>query len=430
MEGMVGMTLFRLKLVRFTAVSLLGSVLLAGCNPTQHKPVVLPQWGYLWQREWTPAVDASVFEARKQMDGLVILGAEVEWTGNQAHVVKANINWELLKSAGVPCSIALRIAPNFGLFAADDSTTRLLSAKAKSLVDVAASNGIRLRELQIDFDCAEKDLAGYRVWIRAIRQSVHPLPLVVTTLPAWLNNPEFGPLVRESDAFVLQVHSVRGSKADAPARLCDVASARAWVRKATRFRVPFSVALPTYSCSAGYNAEGKLISLAMDSVQPSWPPNTRVLEFSTDPDEMAMLVKEWQEMRPAELREIIWYRVPVATDLRNWRWPTLSAVMSGRKPVHRLEILQEGENPVDLSIRNTGEADEQLNSAVAATCNASSVIAADALPGWTVHVTSNQAIFTAAPEHRMRLPPGAKRQIGWLRYDRPPGPELKLAGNL
>ncbi len=44
---------------------------------------------------------------------------------------------------------------------------------------------------------------------------------------------------------------------------------------------------------------------------------------------------------------------PIAA--RNWRWPTLSAVMAGRLPEHKLNILQEGENPIDLLIFNAGE---------------------------------------------------------------------------
>ncbi len=50
--------------------------------------------------------------------------------------------------------------------------------------------------------------------------------------------------------------------------------------------------------------------------------------------------------------------MPVATDALNWRWPTLSAVMAGRSPAHKLEAVREGENPVDLSLSNNGEADE------------------------------------------------------------------------
>jgi Protein of unknown function (DUF3142) len=165
----------------------------------------------------------------------------------------------------------------------------------------------------------------------------------------------------------------------------------------------------------------------MDSVQPAWPPETRVLDFDTDADEMAMLVNEWQQARPPQLREIIWYRIPVATDMRNWRWVTLSAVMSGRKPLHQLEIRQEGENPIDLSIMNTGESDERLNSVVTARWNSAAVVAADALPGWTVDMTSGRAVFTTSAEHRLRLSPGGKRRIGWLRHEGPATLQVELA---
>jgi len=233
--------------------------------------------------------------------------------------------------------------------------------------------------------------------------------------------------VREADGYVLQVHSVPYSNAYDRTTLCDVALARTWVGKAARLGFPFSVALPTYRCSAGYDAAGKLLSVAMDSVQPPWPPDTRVLEFATNADEIAMLVKEWRRKRPRQLREIIWYRIPVATDLRNWRWVTLSAVMAGRKPLHQLVVLQEGENPIDLAIANTGEADEVLDSVVTTSWSNNVIVAADALPGWIVDLTDSRAVFATAAEHRMRLSAGAKRRIGWLRYERPASLQVDLA---
>src|SRR5438874_6749593 len=165
----------------------------------------------------------------------------------------------------------------------------------------------------------------------------------------------------------------------------------------------------------------------MDSVQPAWPPGTHVLEFATNADEMAILVKEWKQAQPPQLREIIWYRLPVATDIRNWRWTTLSAVMSGRKPLHHLEVIQEGENPIDLSILNTGEADEEFDSVVTATWDSGAIVAADALAGWTVDVTNGRATFRKAAQHQMRLSPGGKRRIGWLRYEQSARLQLKLA---
>ena len=41
------------------------------------------------------------------------------------------------------------------------------------------------------------------------------------------------------------------------------------------------------------------------------------------------------------MRELLWYRVPVSRDSLNWSWPTLAAVMAGRAPVHRLEVVHE-----------------------------------------------------------------------------------------
>ena len=404
------------------------ALLFSACNRTAPRVSgQLPQRGYLWQRDWTAAVDGAVLEAQKRMDGMIVLGAEIRWAAGKPEVVRANINWEMLRSHNVSCGIALRIAPYPGPFSADDATARFIVGVARSLVDLAASRGVVLSEFQIDFDCAQKNLCAYHAWVRALREAVHPLRLVLTTLPAWLDDPEFVPLLRDADGYVLQVHAVPTSNVANRATLCDAVLARTWIKKAARLGLPFSVALPTYRCSAGYDATGKLLSVAMDSVQPAWPPNTHVLEVATNADEMAMLVNEWRVARPPNLREIIWYRVPVATDMRNWHWVTLSAVMSGRKPLHQLIVLQEGENPIDLSIANTGEADEQLNSVVTATWNNAAVVVADALPGWAVDITNGRAVFATAAEHRMRLSPGGKRRLGWLRYERSASLQLELA---
>src|SRR5258705_214188 len=170
------------------------------------------------------------------------------------------------------------------------------------------------------------------------------------------------------------------------------------------------------SAATGYSTDAVCDhdASAMDSVDPTWPPDTQVLEFATDADEVASLLKEWQAARPPELRELLWYRIPVATDVRNWRWATLSAVMNGRTPVHRLKVLQEGNNPVDLSISNPGEADEEFDVVVTVSWNAGELVAWDALPGWTVRTERERAVFRSL---RSQLPPGSRRSIGWLRYD-------------
>jgi hypothetical protein len=392
-------------------------IALADCYRTEQTiSGPLKQRGYVWQREWTPAVIDAIGEAEPRMGGVVLLGAEVNLGRKKPEIVKAPIDWDAVKRQSKHCSIALRVSPFAGPFRADDAAARTIIDVTRELLSEAREHNVDVEELQFDFDCARKNLGAYRTWLQMLRPVVHPARFVITTLPAWLDDSQFSALVREADGYVLQVHSVPISSGTA-ATLCDTKLARQWVQKAAELRLPFSVALPTYRCSAGYGPDGKLLSVAMDSVQPAWPPGPRVLEFGANADDIGVLVNDWQKARPPELRELLWYRVPIATDNRNWRWTTLSAVIAGRAPKHKLSVLQEGENPIDLSIFNAGEADEQLSGTVIATWNSAGLTAADALSGWNFRSEHDRAIFSVTAPHGLRLAPGTSRKIGWLRFD-------------
>ena len=390
---------------------------LAGCHRSDVEiSEPLPHRGYIWQREWTSAVIDSLPEAKRRLNGVVLLGAEINFGGKSPETVKASIDWNAVQRQNQHCSVALRVAHFVGPFRADDVPARVIVDIAKQLLDNARAHNVKIEEFQFDFDCAQKNLRAYRTWLSMLRPIVQPIRFVITVLPAWLDDANFLPLVRETDGYVLQVHSVPIS-ARGGATLCDSNLARDWIARAGKLRMPFSVALPTYRCAAGYARDGKLLSVAMDSVQASWPPGTRILEFGADADEIAALVHEWQKARPPQLRELIWYRVPIATDTRNWRWPTLAAVMAGRPPKHQLSVRQEGANPIDLSIVNAGEADEQLNVNVTAKWSKADLEACDALSGWSVRSENSRAVFSSVAQSGFRLPPGATRKIGWLRFD-------------
>jgi hypothetical protein len=387
---------------------------------------LLPQRGYIWQREWTSAVIDSLRETQRRMNGVVLLGVEINFGAKTPEIAKTSIDWEAVRRQTQYCSVALRVAPFAGPFRAGDAPARVIVDVAKQLLDDAAAHDVKIEEFQFDFDCAQKNLDAYRTWLSILRPIVHPLRFVITVLPAWLDDPNFLPLVRETDGYVLQVHSVPIS-ARGSATLCDLKLARGWIARAGKLRMPFSVALPTYRCAAGYTPDGKLLSVAMDSVQPSWPPGTRILEFGADADDIAALVHELQKARPPQLRELIWYRVPIATDTRNWRWPTLAAVMAGQTPKHQLNVQQEGANPIDLSIVNAGEADEQLSLHVTAKWSEAGLEASDALSGWSVRSENGLAVFNSVAQNGFRLPPGATRKIGWLRFDQPTNLQIEFS---
>lgn len=393
-------------------------LLLGGCEQTSApRTTPLTQRGYLWQRSWTPAVECAVAEADKRMDGLVVLGAEIQWNDGVPHVIRTSIQWDALRSMKRPCSLALRVAPFPGPFQENDVPVQVIIATARALLDDAQKNGVTIHEFQLDYDCAGKKLSGYRVWIHALRREVHPPRFVITVLPSWLKEYEFQELIHDVDSYVLQVHSVPTQKESGRTSLCDAVLARKWMTQAERLGVPFSVALPTYRCLAGYDAAGKLRGVMMDSTPLAWPPGTSVLEFGTNADEIATLVNEWQKTAPDTLREVLWYRVPVETDRLNWQWKTLSAVMAGRNPSHQLEISQKGTNPIDLSLCNTGEGEEPLPKAIKITWEKGSLVASDALQGWAVQSDTQSATYTPTPNFHPLLPPARSLSFGWLRFD-------------
>jgi hypothetical protein len=242
---------------------------------------------------------------------------------------------------------------------------------------------------------------------------------VITALPAWLDEREMSRLVAGVDGFVLQVHSVPTHAAGERAALFDKARAQRWVAQAAKLGRPFTVSLPTYSALVGYDSAGRLLGMALDGVQPAWPAGTRVIECASDAGEMSQLVAEWLTARPVKMEGLAWYRLPVSNGKRNWRWPTFVAVMDGRDPAHQLKVLTGGDNPLDLSLANEGEAEENLNVAVRVHWNGPAAAIAEALRGWTVSLSEHEARFTRTEAAVPRLLPGGRRNIGWLRFNQP-----------
>jgi len=393
---------------------------LASCGESPQSTARLEQWAYVWQRGWPPAVGAALREAAPRLDGFVVLGAEVAWKNGQVQVIRPPVDWDALRATGKPVGIAMRIDPFADSAATRDERTGVLTGLAKSLVHDAQRHGVACAEFQVDYDCAKKRLAEYRAWLAPLRDAVKPARLVITALPSWLNESEAGGLFAVPDAFVLQVHSVPTRHEDERVALCDPVRAGRWVAQAAKFGRPFTVALPTYSALVGYDEAGHSLGMATDGVQPKWPPGTRIVEFDSDAEEMARLVAGWSAAHPAALRRIAWYRLPVEGK-RNWRWPTFSAVIEGRMPVHRLEALAADGNPADISLANRGEAEERLDATVLIRWEGAAPVASEALRGWSVSLSDHEARFTRTPATIPRLLPDGRREIGWLRFGtRPP----------
>jgi hypothetical protein len=388
---------------------------------------LLSQQAYVWQRAWNDPVLEGVSEHATNFAQLVVLAAEVTWRKSDPQTVRVAVDYETLRATRQPVGVALRIGGFNGPFASENLQTAYLADLAKSLVNEARTNGVALSELQLDFDCAESKLEGYRIWVEAIRRNIAPVPVCITALPSWLKRPAFKTLIASADSYVLQVHSLEKPRSfDAPFTLCDSAAAKRAVEKAATFGKPFRVALPTYGYVLAFGADGQYVGLSAEGPSLSWPANVHLCEVRASPRDMAGLVSGWTTNRPLALQGIIWYRLPVATDRLNWSWPTLAAVMEGRSPSAVLKLLAQTPEPelTQIDLFNEGEDVYTKPVQIVVSWQDARKIAADALAGFELVESGNERLTFQSVS--TTIAPGQRRSIGWVRLDKKAQVRLEL----
>lgn len=417
--------------------------------PAPHTSGPLRHEAYVWQRAWTRPVREAVAQHGTNFAALALLKAEVSWKDKKPQVVRVPLDYFTLSNQHRPFGIALRIGPYAGPFVAlgapgsdparsnaqsrhagsetgappaqGEAITQFLCDLAAAIVAEARTNRGELSELQIDFDCAESKLDGYRVWLTAIQQRVAPLPVTITALPSWLDARAFKRLAALATNYVLQVHSVERPKdVNALFTLCDPRAARRAVAAAGRIGVPFRVALPTYGYVIAFDKAGKFIGLSAEGPRRTWPEGARIKEVFTDPLAMAGLVEGWKAGRPAAMSGVIWYRLPVAVDNFNWRWPTLGAIVASRSLQEKLRVEPRRVEAglVEIKLVNSGELDISSRLAVEVRWSDARLIAGDALRDFELADRSASAARFQTKTNSIRLPAGDFLTLGWLRFDR------------
>ena len=393
--------------------------------PAVFSPSKIPAEGalanevYVWQQKWTEPVRESVAQHATNFNGVVVLAAEVTWREGKPEVAHAAVDYPALARTGAPVGIALRLGTYPGPFAENDATAAFIAGLAAALVEEARAKKVAPRELQIDFDCAESKLDGYRVWVEILKRKIAPVPVAITALPNWLNAPAFPRLAQSAGSYVLQVHSLaRPNDFNAPFMLCDSQAARRAVELAGRTGVPFRVALPTYGYVLAFDRAGKFFDLSAEDPRKNWPEDAQLREVHSDPIEISALVQNWATNRPALMQGVIWYRLPVAVDNLNWRWPTLHAMLLARVPREGLRADARRVEPglVEISLDNNGELDISSRLAVEVRWSGARLVAGDSLRDFELaEPDPSAARFTSRPE-LSRLFAGETRVVGWLRF--------------
>lgn len=265
------------------------------------------QGAFVWQRRWTPAVQAAVAEHGPTFDQISVLVAEIEKDGRL-------VGTDALGPVGLPLlagqrgvELAVRAAALPRGPAEEAALARLLTEGLRT----AELGGVPVSALHLDIDVPTADLDEYAALVGRLGAAVAPVPLEVLALPSWVDAPGQAALSAAADRLVLQVHGLE-PQPNGPPLLFDPGRAAAAVEALGAQGLPFRVALPTHA----YPQPG----------------------VRAEPAEIAPLVVAWAQDRPAALDGLRWFRLPVAGDPDTWTAAALDRVRAGLIPTQRLGV--------------------------------------------------------------------------------------------
>jgi hypothetical protein len=373
-------------------------VLLSGASGSRR---ALLQDAYIWQRKWTPALRVALKQSSDLVHAWRVLAAYSDEGGRLQPVA---VDWQSLKNSGRPVIPVVRINGQLAQYNEDQLLRDLdgvLSEWRQILPPIAG--------LELDHDCADARLDAYAQFLARVRALLpQTIPLSITTLPSWLSSPKLDAVFRPVNEIVLQVHMVQSPRAG----LFNANQARQWIQALTRHTdKPFRVALPAYGVRVTWRNDGSM--LAVESEEPLLAGGYSASELIVSPEAVSTLLRELERDPPASLAGFVWFRLPVAGDIRAWSLETWRAVVLGKPLQSRIEALAEKSDTPGMSnivLINQGEVDGVLPARIDLP---PSCTIADGINGYVLdHGESGLSI---GRQQDGLLPGHQRRLIGWMR---------------
>lgn len=377
--------------------------LLAGCKSKPAPPVApLAMEAYVWQSPDRPEVRAAMTRSIGTVSRLHVRAAELKWSGTRFEIQQPVTT---LPTPG--CGLVVRIGASASRLEWTPDQIAPVAEIFRTLAKLGPS------EIQCDYDCPQKRLSRYRLLLGELQAAAGSVPVIPTALPSWLGEPDFKPLAAPR-GYVLQVHSLQLPKRFGdPVLVFDPAKARAAADKAATLGFPFRIAMATYGCEVRYGADGKVSDVISEDIAAAEPTNGLRSYALADPVESANLVNWWTVERPKGLQGIIWYRLPVKGDRRNWPWLTFHLVNRG--VVNNTPAVFEaspGPGARDLHVVNHGNFPVRLPSEIVVT---TPVAAADGAGAYQLDQRNDGLHFLLRSDVWPWLDPDQKIPTGWLR---------------
>jgi len=263
--------------------------------------------------------------------------------------------------------------------------------------------------LELDHDCGDARLDAYARFLARIRMRLpQTIPLSITALPSWLSSPDLDAVFRPVNEIVLQVHMVQSPRAG----LFNADQARQWIQALVRRTdKPFRVALPAYGVRVTWLNDGSM--LAVESEEPLLAGGYSASELIVSPEAVSTLLRDLEHDPPASLAGIVWFRLPVAGDIRAWSPETWRAVVMGKPLQSRIEAHAEKSNTPGMSnivLINQGEVDGVLPTRIDLP---PSCTIADGINGYALD--HSETGLSIERQQDGLLPGHQRRLIGWMR---------------
>lgn len=367
-------------------------------SKSTHRSGILPQEAYIWQKLWVPSVQNAIQQSNFLLKGWRFLAGEREPDGR---IIYPSIPFDDLQSTGKMLTAVYRF----------DRIQPLPNVQEiRELITRSPAYQKGIRHIELDLDWPTQKLAAYIYLLKQLRSCLpQETYLTITVLPDWLRSTKFPNLTQKVDDLILQVHAVD----DPREGLFNDYKALHYIDRMNRIsRKPFYIALPTYGLKVGMERNGRLNFV--EGENNLWLGKTAGQELFTDPYQITKFLNHLETDIPMNLKGLVWFRLPIAEDRRNWSISTWLTVLQRRKPYTQIKI----ENRVDpqdtelfdLFAVNQGNVDARLPLKVELKC-----AIGDGFPPYQLSIGNNGHYFLESIKNPPFLPVGAKRRIGWMR---------------
>ena len=350
---------------------------------------------------WTAEHVQALAQSKTDFTALRVLALQLHQTRTGPVWTQAKVDLSLLAADGRYVQLVVRLDGQLRHL-----PTTVLQQKLLALLHLWQQQGVKVTQLELDYDCASSQLGAYAFWIKELRQLLPAsLPLSITALPDWLGKAGWSELQQQTDQLTLQVHSVLSPQQG----IFQAELAKSWAQLlAAQAQKPFYIAVPSYHSALLKQDDGWLV----ESEQPLQSQSERH-ELWLDAQQVQDFSLWLKQQNWPLLQGLAWFRLPLPSDKRSWSYAQLQAVSSGKALAADLKISVQDKAPhFELVAENHGF----IAAPLPAQINLSGVLcsAADGVSGYQFNFPKdkNQLQFVLRKAEAV-LQPGQRLVLGW-----------------